>query len=72
LERIMMGNRRERKQEAKIAAREACARLADQVDSVPALLEDCPCTKKNCERHGKCKECYIYHSSGRLMPFCLR
>lgn len=41
-------------------------------DVLPAFREDCPCTKKKCERHGQCGECYRHHAAGRLLPFCLR
>jgi len=40
--------------------------------AIPAYREDCPCTKKKCERHGKCRECYAYHARGKLLPYCLR
>jgi hypothetical protein len=57
---------------AKEAARARCAALAGMVDSVVEFRDDCPCTKKNCERHSRCRECYLHHSAGRLLPFCLR
>jgi hypothetical protein len=41
-------------------------------DAVPPYREDCPCTKRKCERHGKCGECYGHHAAGRLLPYCLR
>jgi hypothetical protein len=36
-------------------------------------LEQCNCKKKNCERHGKCKECIEYHTNNsRYLPYCKR
>ena len=33
------------------------------------INENCPCKKKNCERHGKCDECRKYHAlSKRKIP----
>ena len=26
------------------------------------INENCPCKKKNCERHGKCHECRKHHA----------
>ncbi len=41
-------------------------------DSVPPCREDCPCTKKKCERRGRYRECYAYHATGKRLPYCLR
>ena len=33
----------------------------------------CPCRRKNCPRHGKCRECRAYHEKNRkYRPFCER
>ncbi len=44
----------------------------EDADSIPAFRDDCPCTKKKCEKHGRCRECYDYHAAGKLLPYCLR
>lgn len=34
---------------------------------------ECPCTKENCPRHGKCCECVKHHREhGMKLPACLR
>lgn len=34
---------------------------------------DCPCKKKNCEKHGKCGECREYHRLYKKnLPVCER
>lgn len=34
-----------------------------------AIIEDCPCSKKKCKRHGHCNECRAYHAkSNRPRP----
>lgn len=42
------------------------------MDPIPAFREDCPCTKKKCERHDLCQECHAYHLAGKGRPYCLR
>ena len=42
---------------------------------LPLLLvaqTDCPCSKKNCPRHGQCRECAAYHGDQGKLPFCFR
>ena len=41
-------------------------------DSIPTYRDDCPCPKKKCERHDKCRECYAYHAAGKKLPYCIR
>jgi hypothetical protein len=35
---------------------------------------DCPCTKRNCPRHGYCAECREYHRTAKRPrpPYCER
>ena len=33
---------------------------------------DCPCSKRNCPRRGRCTECAAYHAAKGKMPYCLR
>ena len=34
---------------------------------------DCPGSKENCPRHGKCCECVAHHREhGKKLPVCLR
>ncbi|QNU67388.1 hypothetical protein EHE19_002280 [Ruminiclostridium herbifermentans] len=35
-------------------------------------LEECPCKKKGCERHGKCFECLEYHKLRKRPAYCKR
>jgi hypothetical protein len=42
---------------------------------LPLLLvaqADCPCTKRNCPRRGRCLECAAYHAAKGKLPYCLR
>ena len=34
------------------------------------INEECPCTEKNCPRHGVCKECQAYHHEQGEETFC--
>ena len=34
--------------------------------------EDCPCKKKNCERHGDCDACRAYHAESKRKRPCER
>jgi hypothetical protein len=33
---------------------------------------ECPCSKKNCPRHGQCTECAAYHRDKGGLPVCFR
>jgi hypothetical protein len=42
---------------------------------LPLLLvaqSDCPCPKKNCRRHGQCRECAAHHAAKGALPYCQR
>jgi hypothetical protein len=42
---------------------------------LPLLLvarTDCPCTNKNCARHGKCQECAAHYGDNGKQPYCYR
>jgi hypothetical protein len=42
---------------------------------LPLLLvarTDCPCTNKNCARHGKCQECAAHYGDNGNQPYCFR
>jgi hypothetical protein len=42
---------------------------------LPLLLvahSACPCSSRNCPRHGRCLECAAYHGDNGKLPFCLR
>ena len=42
---------------------------------LPLLLvaqTGCPCSKKNCPRHGQCHECAAYHGDKGKLPYCFR
>jgi len=60
----MTGRRKEKKRPTWVST--------TPLEELPATREDCPCTKRKCERHGKCRECYEFHSGGRRPPYCLR
>ncbi|SPE29008.1 conserved hypothetical protein [Candidatus Sulfotelmatomonas gaucii] len=38
------------------------------------LRIDCPCTKRNCPRHGSCEACREYHRKAKppMLPYCER
>jgi len=40
---------------------------------IPEYIEECSCSKKNCPRHNKCRECHDHHhfKNGKL-PRCIR
>ena len=46
--------------------------IAINVESLPKYIDDCPCPKKKCSRHNRCKECYQYHGDKGKLPYCLR
>jgi len=60
-----------RKEDKRLALPAWCEYLVDP-GVVPLNREDCPCTKRKCERRGRCRECYGYHAMGRRLPYCLR
>jgi hypothetical protein len=33
---------------------------------------ECPCPKNDCERHGDCVACHIFHQPKPNPPFCKR
>jgi hypothetical protein len=37
-----------------------------------AITNECPCKRKNCERHGKCEECMEHHKTHKREPYCVR
>lgn len=42
---------------------------------LPLLLvaqTGCPCSKKNCPRHGQCHECAAYHGARGQLAYCFR
>lgn len=42
---------------------------------LPLLLlarTGCPCSKRNCPRHGQCRECATYHGDRGQLPHCFR
>jgi hypothetical protein len=42
---------------------------------LPLLLvaqTGCPCSSKNCPRHGRCQECAAYHACNGKLPYCFR
>jgi hypothetical protein len=42
---------------------------------LPLLLAartGCPCSKRNCPRHGQCHECAAYHGGRGKLPYCFR
>jgi len=47
---------------------------ATLVASEKLTVIDCPCTKRNCPRHGACDECREYHRNTKhpRPPFCER
>jgi hypothetical protein len=48
--------------------------LQNAAEPMPEFRDDCPCTKKKCERHGNCRQCVIYHAGSKRQraPFCVR
>lgn len=32
----------------------------------------CPCSSKNCPRHGTCQECAAHHAANGGLPFCFK
>lgn len=41
--------------------------------AVPEWTDACPCSKKKCARHGRCRECHVYHhDKNDRLPRCLR
>jgi hypothetical protein len=32
----------------------------------------CPCSKKKCPNHGRCRDCAAHHATKGKLPFCLR
>lgn len=47
---------------------------ATLVASEKLAIINCPCTKRNCPRHGACEECREYHLRARhpRPPYCER
>jgi hypothetical protein len=42
---------------------------------LPLLLvmrTDCPCSSKNCARHGQCQECAAHHGANGKLAYCFR
>ena len=42
---------------------------------LPLLLmvqAECPCSKKNCARYGRCEACTAYHGEKGKLPYCFR
>jgi hypothetical protein len=42
---------------------------------LPLLLvarTGCPCSSRNCPRHGQCRECAAYHGDNGKLPYCFR